>query len=265
MSGGNPLIHPTAIVAPGAVIGKGVTISAFCIIGDEVVIGDETIVGPHSCLEGPATIGRRNRFTGQCSVGSPPQDLKYKGEKTTLEIGDENVIREFVTLNRGTGTGLGKTVIGNNNLLMTGVHVAHDCIVGSHVIMANAATLAGHVLVEDHSSVGAFTGIHQFCRVGQYAFIGGYSVITRDALPFVKTVGDRGEAGIYGVNTIGLERKGFSRDQVAALKAAYRILFHTRGFSMKEKTEMVRQSGPVSPDVEVLLDFIETSERGFTR
>lgn len=259
------VIHPTAIVSPGATIGKGVIIDAYVVIGDDVVIGDESLVGPHSRLDGPATIGKRNRFIGHCSVGTPPQDLKYKGERTSLVIGDDNIIREFVTLNRGTENGLGKTVIGSNNLLMTAVHVAHDCIVGSNVIMANAATLAGHVLVEDQSSVGAFTSIHQFCRVGQYAFIGGYSVVTRDALPFIKTVGARGEANIYGINTIGLERKGFSKEQITALKSSYRILFHSKGLSLKEKIEKVRESGPLSAEVEVLVNFMETSERGFTR
>ena len=258
-------IHPTAIVSPGASIGKGVIIEAYVVIGDEVVIGDDTLIGPHSRIDGPTTIGKRNRFTGHCSVGTPPQDLKYKGGRTTLEIGDDNVIREFVTMNRGTETGLGKSVIGNSNLLMTAVHVAHDCIVGSNVIMANAATLAGHVLIEDHSNVGAFTAVHQFCRVGQYAFIGGFSVVTRDALPYIKTVGARGEANIYGINTIGLERKGFSREQIIALKSAYRILFHSKGLSLKEKIEKVRESAPLSAEVEILVDFIETSERGFTR
>ena len=258
-------IHPTAIVSPNATIGKGVKIDAYVLIGDDVVVGDETLIGPHSRFDGPTIIGKRNRFTGHCSVGTPPQDLKYKGERTSLEIGDDNLVREFVTLNRGTESGLGKTLIGSNNLLMTAVHVAHDCIVGSNVIMANAATLAGHVLIEDHSNVGAFTSVHQFCRVGQYAFIGGYSVVTRDALPYIKTVGARGDANIYGINTIGLDRKGFSREQITALKSAYRILFHSKGLSLKEKIEKVRQSGPISTEVEILVDFMENSERGFTR
>ena len=259
------VIHPTAVISPGASIGKGVVVEAFAVIGDEVVIGDDTLIGPHSRFEGPANIGRGNRFTGHCSVGTAPQDLKYRGGKTILEIGDNNVIREFVTINRGTEDGLGKTVIGSNNLLMTTVHVAHDCIVGSNIIMANAATLAGHVYVGDHSSVGAFTPVHQFCRVGQYAFIGACSVITRDALPYIKTVGARGEGNIYGINTIGLERKGFSPDQIRDLKSAYRVLFHSKGLTLKEKIEKVRQSGPLSVEVGILVDFIETSERGFTR
>jgi len=264
-AGKGPTIHPTAVISGKADLGEGVSVGPFCVIGDEVSIGAGTEIGPHTCFEGPSTIGKNNRFIGYGSIGSPPQDLKFHGEKTILEMGDNNVVREFVTLNRGTGIGLGKSVIGSHNLLMTGVHIAHDCIVGDHVIMANAATLAGHVLVEDHSNVGAFTGVHQFCRVGRHAFIGGYSVITRDALPYVKTVGERGEAGIYGINTIGLERKGFSPEQIKGLKSAYRILFHSKGLSMKEKIAKVRESGPLSNDVEILLDFIETSERGIVR
>ena len=266
MAGNNsPVIHPTALVSAAAVIGRGVTIEAYCVIGDEVVIGDGTFVGPHTRIEGPTTIGKNNRFIGQASIGTPPQDLKYKGERTVLEIGDGNTVREFVTINRGTGEGLEKTVIGSNNLLMTGVHIAHDCIVGNHVIMANSATLAGHVLIEDHSNIGAFTPVHQFCRVGAHAFIGGCSVITRDALPFVKTVGARGEANIYGINTIGLERKGFSKERISALKVAYRTLFHSKSISMKERIARVREAGPLLPDVELLLDFTESSERGITR
>ena len=261
----SPEIHPTAIVSPKAVIGKGVTIEACCVIGEEVEIGENTYVGPHTRMEGPTKIGKNNNFIGQASIGTPPQDLKFRGERTTLEIGDNNTIREFVTMNRGTGEGLEKTVVGSNNLIMTGVHIAHDCIVGNHVIMANSATLAGHVLIEDHSNIGAFTPVHQFCRVGIHAFIGGCSVITRDALPFVKTVGARGEANIYGINTIGLERKGFSKERISALKSAYRTLFHSRGIPMKERIAKVREADSLLPDVEILLDFIETSERGIIR
>jgi len=258
-------IHPQALISPRASIGEGVTVEAFAVIGDDVEIGADTCIGPYCLIEGPARIGCRNQLVGHSSVGTSPQDLKYKGGPTTLEIGNDNVIREFVTINRGTETGLGRTVIGSNNLIMTGAHIAHDCIVGSNVIMANAATLAGHVLVEDHSNVGAFTGVHQFCRVGRYAFIGGYSVITRDALPFIKTVGSRGEGNIYGINSIGLERKGFSPEQIKALKAAYRVLFHSKGMTLKERIEILRQSGALTPEVEILVDFMETSERGFTR
>jgi len=257
-------IHPTAIVAPDAVLGDGVSIGPYSIIGECVVIGEGTSVGPHTIIERNTRIGRGNRIAGQASIGSWPQDLKFKGEVTWLEIGDNNVIREFVTLNRGTAGGRGRTTIGNNNLLMTGVHVAHDCLIGDHVIMANAATLAGHVDIADYSTVGAFTGVHQFCRIGPHAFIGGYSVITRDALPFVKTVGDRNEAKTYDINTIGLERRGFSRERIDALKKAYRILFR-KGLKVKDAVEQIRAKGLETEDVSILIQFIESSERGFIR
>ncbi len=257
-------IHATALVASGAVLGEGVCIGPYTVIGPSVCIGEQTIVGPHCVIEGDTRIGRNNRISGQSSIGSPPQDLKYRGEPTWLEIGDDNTIREFVTINRGTVGGRGKSRIGSRNLLMTGVHVAHDCLVGDHVIMANAATLAGHVDIADFSTVGAFTGIHQFCRVGLHAFIGGYSVITRDALPFVKTVGDRNDAKTYDINSLGLERRGFSRERIDALKRAYRILLR-KGLKVKEAVEQIRAQGLETEDVAVLISFIESSERGFIR
>lgn len=257
-----PRIHPSAIVSNQADLAPGVEIGPFCVIGPRVEIGEGTVLGPSVLVEGPVRIGCRNRFYGHAAIGTNPQDLKYQGEETWLTVGDNNQIREFVTLNRGTATGKGLTRIGSHNLLMTGVHVAHDCEVGDRVIMANAATLAGHVLVADDSTVGAFTGVHQFCRVGAHAFIGGYSVITQDALPFMKTVGIRGEAQTYGVNTVGLERKGFSRERLQALKGAYRTLFR-RNLLLAEALVEVRNGGDLTSDVELLLTFIETSERGF--
>jgi UDP-N-acetylglucosamine acyltransferase len=265
MSGNSsPSIHPTAIVSAGAELASSVVVGPYCIIGDLVQVGEGTAFGPSVVVEGPCRIGRNNRFIGQAAVGTAPQDLKYAGEPTLLEIGDDNVVREFVTLNRGTAGGGGVTRIGNNNLLMTCVHVAHDCHVADRVIMANAATLAGHVLVESDSTVGAFTGVHQFCRVGVHAFIGGYSVITRDALPFMKTVGIRNDAKSYGINTIGLERKGFDRLRLDALRAASRTLFR-RNLRLDEAVERVRSEETLTEDVELLLRFVETSERGFIR
>jgi UDP-N-acetylglucosamine acyltransferase len=258
-----PDIHPTAIVSSRARLEEGVQIGAFCIIGDEVALGHGTVVGPHTVIQGPATIGRNNRFAGQAAIGTNPQDLKYQGERTVLLMGDDNTIREFVTINRGTPGGGGKTTVGNGSLLMTGVHIAHDCHVGDVVIMANAATLAGHVEVGDHATVGAFVGVHQFCRVGTHAFVGGYSVLTREALPFIKTVGDRKNAKTYGINSIGLERKGFSPERVEALKSAYRTLF-LRGLKLKEAVDSIR-CREITEDVALLLDFIEKSERGFIR
>ncbi len=257
-------VHPTAIVSTGAELAAGVVIGPYAVVGDRVTIGEDTVVGPSCLLEGPTTIGRDNHFYGHASVGTDPQDLKFKGEETFLVIGDGNRIREFVTINRGTGAATSYTRVGSRNLLMTGVHIAHDCRVGDDAILANAATLAGHVDIGDRSTVGAFTGIHQFCRVGRYAFIGGYSVVTQDALPFMKTVGVRNEARSYGPNTIGLERLGFSSQRLRALKNAHRILFH-RGLKLKEAIGEIRSSGTVSEDVEELIRFIEASERGVIR
>jgi len=257
-------IHPTAVVSPKAVIGEGVTIGPHTVIGDKVSIGSSCSIGPNTLIEGPTVIGRNNKFYGHAAVGTAPQDLKYDGSPTKLEIGDDNQIREFVTLNRGTVGGGGETRIGSRNLLMTGVHIAHDCAVGDDVILANAATLAGHVDVEDSATVGAFCGVHQFCRVGAHAFIGGYSVLTRDVLPFVKTVGIRSEAKIYGINTIGLERKGFSDKRLKALNSAYRTLFR-KGLKLKDAVSQIRDSGELTPDVKILVEFIETCERGFVR
>jgi len=257
-------VHPTALVAPDAVLAEGVSIGPYSVIGENVSIGVGTSVGPHTVIEGPVRIGENNRISGQSSIGSPPQDLKYKGEVTWLEIGDDNTIREFVTLNRGTIGGRSRTRIGSHNLLMTGVHVAHDCLVGDYVIMANAATLAGHVDIASYSTIGAFTGVHQFCRVGLHAFIGGYSVITRDALPFVKTVGDRNDAKTYDVNSIGLERRGFSQERIDALKKAYRLLIR-KGLKVKEAMEQIRLQGLETEDVAILRSFVESSERGFIR
>jgi len=257
-------IHPTAVVATTAELGSGVVIGPHCVIGERVRIGDDNHVGPGTWIEGPTEIGPRNRFFGPAAVGTDPQDLKYRGEESFLVIGEGNLIREFVTIHRGTAGGGLYTRIGNRNLLMTGVHVAHDCVVGDNVILANSATLAGHVWVGNGASVGAFSGVHQFCRVGEHAFIGGYSVITRDALPYLKTVGIRGEAKTYGVNTVGLERKGFSREAIEALQHAYRVLLH-RGLSLRDAVQRIRDEGPLTSEVEHLLRFVETSERGFIR
>ena len=257
-------VHPTAQVSAGARLGRGVTVGPFAVIGDGVVIGDETTVGPHTVLQGPADLGRRNRILGQSAIGTDPQDLKYGGEKTSLQVGDENVIREFVTINRGTAQGGGKTTIGSRNLFMTGVHVAHDCHLGDDAILANAATLAGHVEIGNAATVGAFTGVHQFCRVGPHAFIGGYSVITRDAPPFVKTVGHRNRARTYGVNGIGLSRRGFSEERISALRKAYRWIFR-KSLTLPDARDRIRQEGLQTPDVETLLQFLETSSRGVIR
>ena len=257
-------IHPTAQVSSGARLEHGVTVGPYAVVGDRVEIGEQTSIGPHTVLKGPAFLGKRNRIVGQSAIGTDPQDLKYGGEKTFLHIGDDNVIREFVTINRGTVQGGGKTTIGSRNLFMTGVHVAHDCHLGNDGILANAATLAGHVEIANGATVGAFTGVHQFCRVGLHAFIGGYSVITRDAPPFIKTVGSRNQARTYGINGIGLSRKGFSEERILYLRKAYRWIFR-KDLTLTDARDCIRREELETPDVETLLHFLETSPRGFVR
>ncbi|MEE2840124.1 MAG: acyl-ACP--UDP-N-acetylglucosamine O-acyltransferase [Acidobacteriota bacterium] len=257
-------IHPTAIVSPSARLEEGVQIGPYSVIGDEVMIDEGSVLGPHVVIEGPTVVGKRNHIIGQCAIGTIPQDRKFKGERTTLTIGDDNVIREFVTINRGTSGGGASTTIGDGNLLMTGVHVAHDCHVGHRTILANSATLAGHVEIHDDSTVGAFSGVHQECRVGIHAFIGGYSVITRDALPFVKTVGYRNQARIYGVNRLGLERCNFSPGRIESLSRAYRWLFK-KGLKLQEAVEAIEKDGIQTEDVTTLIEFAQSSARGFVR
>lgn len=257
-------IHPTAIIDSSAEIGSGAAIGPYCIVGPCVRIGADTILDSHVTVTGWTTIGERCHFYSHVSAGTDPQDLKYKGEVTRLQVGNDNVFREFVTLNRGTKGGGGITTVGDNNFLMTGAHVAHDSHVGSCVIMANAATLAGHVTVADHATVGAFSAVIQFCRVGPHAFIGGFSVVTRDALPYIKTVGERNQAKIYGINTIGLQRKGIPEESIEELKRVYRILFRS-DLNTGDALNKVRESEWKAPEVATLIKFIETSEHGFIR
>jgi len=226
-------------------------------------IGAGTIIGPMMRIEGPVTIGERNRFFGQASVGTEPQDLKFKGERTELVIGNDNVFREFITLNRGTVGGGGITTIGSNNFFMAYSHVAHDCHVGDGTIFANNATLAGHVEVGDYSTIGAFSAVHQFCRVGDHDFIGGGSICTQDVLPFVKTVGNR-PAKTYGVNHIGLERKGFSKESIEALQRAYRILIRSK-LRAEEALAKIEADLGFFAEVQYLVDFVRGSKRGIIR
>lgn len=261
MSGG-ATIHPSAEVDAGASLAPGTAVHAFSVIGPGVVLGPECVVGPHATIEGPTEIGARCRIFPFASLGTAPQDLKYGGERTQLRIGDDNTFREGVTVNRGTVGGGGVTRIGSSNLLMTGTHVAHDCQVGSGVIFANAATLAGHVMVEDGATIGAFSGVHQFCRVGRHAYIGGYSVITQDAMPYVLTVGNRARS--FGINVIGLERKQFVPETIRALKQAYRILFRSR-LTLEAAFERLSREIPDTPEVGALVEFIRGSQRGVIR
>jgi len=257
-------IHPTAVIDDSAEIAPDVTIGPYCVVGPGVQIGAGTILDSHVSVQRWTTIGEKCRISSLTSLGTDPQDLKYRGELTRLKIGNRNVIREFSTFNRGTSGGGGITTIGDDNLFMAYSHIAHDSHVGSCVIMANAATLAGHVTIEDHATVGAFSAVHQFCRVGPHAFIGGFSVITRDALPYIKTVGDRNQAKIYGINSIGLQRKGIPEESIDELKRVYRILFRSK-LNTTQALEEARGQRWTAPEVEALIRFIETSERGFVR
>lgn len=256
-------IAESAVISPEAVLAEDVVIGPYAVIGAGVTIGAGTEIGPHVRIEGPATIGERNRFVGSASIGTPPQDLKFKGEQTELRIGNDNVFREFITLNRGTTGGGGVTTIGSNNFFMAYAHVAHDCHVGSHTIFANNATLAGHVEVGDFSTVGAFSAVHQFCRVGNHAFIGGGSICTQDVLPFVKTVGNR-PAQTYGINTIGLERKGFPQPTIEALQRAYRILVRSK-LKLADALDRVEAELGAFDEVRYLVAFVRASQRGVIR
>ena len=253
-------IHPTAIVDPKAELADGVVVEPYAIIDGDVEIGRDCQIGPYSRITGWTTIGARNRFESHCSIGAQPQDLKYAGEKTLLVIGDGNTFREFVTIHRGTPGGGGITRIGHESLFMAYVHVAHDCVVGSQTIFANAATLAGHVDVQDHATIGAFSAIHQFSRIGQYAFLGGFTAASKDCLPYMNTTGSR-PPKCYGPNTIGLERKGFSQESRKALKKLWRYLRSSK-MTTTEALEKARAELAGQPEVDVVLDFIDSSERG---
>jgi UDP-N-acetylglucosamine acyltransferase len=253
-------IHPTAIIHRRSKLGKGVRVEAFSIVGEDVTIGDHTEIGAHVAIEGLTEIGSHCRLFPFGSYGQPPQDLKYSGSPTRLKIGDHNIFREFVTIHRGTEHGGGLTSIGDHNYFMSYVHVAHDCHLGNHIIMANAATLAGHVTIGDYASVGAFCGIHQFCRVGEHGFIGGYSVVTRDVLPYSKTVSERGTHA-YGANAIGLKRRGMSEETVKSIQHAFHVLLAEK-LNTSQALERLESEANLTDEVRDLVEFIRSSERG---
>jgi UDP-N-acetylglucosamine acyltransferase len=261
VSAGGPAIHPTAVVAPGAELAAGVRVGPYAVIGPYVRIGAGTRVGPHAVIEGRTTIGRDNRIFQFASVGAEPQDLKYRGEESRLEIGDRNIIREFATLNPGTTGGGMVTTIGSDTLLMNYAHVGHDCHVGSHCVLANSATLAGHVTVEDYVIVGGLAAIHQFVRVGESAILGGGAMVIFDVPPFCNASGDR--ARLRGINVIGLKRRGFDAEQLRAIKGAYRLLF-VSGTPFAEARARVAAELHHSPEVERLLAFLAVASRGIT-
>uniref|UniRef100_A0A7C5AN13 Acyl-[acyl-carrier-protein]--UDP-N-acetylglucosamine O-acyltransferase n=1 Tax=Desulfobacca acetoxidans TaxID=60893 RepID=A0A7C5AN13_9BACT len=252
-------IHPTAIVDPAAELAEGVSVGPYSIIHGRVQVGPDTEIGSHVVIKDYTTIGARCRIFQFAVVGEIPQDLKFKGEVSHLVIGDDNTIREFATLHRGTAGGGGITRVGDGNLLMAYTHVAHDCLIGNYVIMSNAATLGGHIVVEDRAILGGFAAVHQFSRIGRHAFIGGASAVPRDVPPYTMAVGNR--AKLVGLNLVGLKRAGFSEATIQALRQAYDLLF-TSGLALKEAMARVRAEVPPLPEIKHLLEFVENSERG---
>jgi len=256
-------IHSTAIVHPTARIAATADIGPYCIIGEEVEIGAGTRLIANVYAEGPTWIGEENIFYPYTAVGVASQDLKYKGERAETRIGARNRIREFVTIHRGTEGGGLVTRLGDDNLLMAYVHVAHDVHVGNNTVLANGVTLGGHVMVGDWAVIGAFTGVHQFCRIGRHAFIGGYSVVTQDVLPYSTSVSER-EIHVFGANRTGLERRGFSGEQIEPLQKAFRLLSRA-GLNTSQAVERIRAEIDTTPELDELLAFIAASERGFVK
>jgi len=254
-------IHQTAVVDPAARIGTGVAIGPYCVIGADVSLGDGVKLHSHVVVTGRTTVGPNTHVYPFASIGHQPQDLKYKGEESELVIGANNIVREHVTMNPGTAGGGLLTRVGNNCLFMVGSHVAHDCKIGNNVILANNATLAGHVEVEDYAILGGLSAVHQFCRVGQHAFVGGYSVVTKDALPFARTIGSR-PARIFGVNTIGLSRRGFTPNTITQLRHAYRYLTQSKLNTTRALAQIEQDESLSAPEVRYLVDFIRASQRG---
>ncbi|MGN6313995.1 MAG: acyl-ACP--UDP-N-acetylglucosamine O-acyltransferase [Rhodanobacteraceae bacterium] len=254
--------HPTAIIDPRARVADDVSIGAYSVIGAEVEIGAGSTVGSHTTIEGPTRIGRDNHIGSHAAIGGDPQDKKFHGERTELVIGNGNTIREFVTLNRGTGEGGGVTRIGDDNWIMAYVHVAHDCAVGNHIVLANNSTLAGHVEVGDHVVLGGFSGVHQFCKIGAHAFAAMYAAINRDVPPFVYAAGQF--AVPRGVNAEGLKRRGFSAERIAAIKRAYRTLYMS-GKTLAEARAELEEQARASEDVRAFVEFMDRSERALVR
>jgi len=256
------VIHETAIIDPSAEIADNVVIGPYSVIGKNVSIGAGTVVGPHVVINGPTTIGKDNRFFQFGSIGEDPQDKKYANEPTTLEIGDGNVFRESMTISRGTIQGGGRTLIGNNNLFMAYVHIAHDCIIKNNVTFSNNASLAGHVVVDDYANLGGFVGVHQFCNIGRNSFCAGASVIVKDVLPFVIVSGH--PARVFGLNTVGLKRKGFSADIMLSIKNAYKAIYRKNLTVESALLELKSEALDCEP-VRVMAEFISQSSRGIVR
>jgi UDP-N-acetylglucosamine acyltransferase len=255
-------IHSTAVVSPSARIGANCRIGPYAVVGDEIILGDGVHIHGHSVIDGRTRIGDETEIFPFVSIGLPPQDLKFAGEPSETEIGRRNRIREFVTIHRGTLGGGGITKTGDDCFIMAQAHIAHDCLLGNQVIMANAATLAGHVTVADGANIGAYSGVHQFCRVGREAYIGGYSVVVKDALPFALTVGNH--AKCYGLNKVGVRRRGYSRETIAALHHAFHLLLSAK-LNTTQALDRIREEVKNSSEVNELVRFVETSQRGVVK
>ena len=256
------MIHPTAIVHRGAKLAPDVSVGPYSIIGEHVEIGEGTSIGPHVVIEGRTRIGAQNRIFAFSSLGGPPQDTKYAGEPTALEIGDRNTIREYCTFNCGTAQDAGVTRIGSDNWVMAYVHIAHDCRVGNHAIFANVATLAGHVHVGDYAILGGFTGAHQFVSIGAHSITGGGTVLLQDLPPYVMAAGNTAKP--FGINSEGLKRRGFSAEKLAALKKAYRTLYRS-GLALKDARKRIAAQVKSCPELQVLVEFLDSSRRGLIR
>jgi len=255
-------IHPTSVISPNARIGEDCYIGAFCILGDDVTLADRVRLDSHVVIDGKTSVGDDTHVFPFVSLGHAPQDLKYGGEETVTEIGKRNQIREFVTVHRGTKGGGGITRIGDDNLLMAQAHVAHDCQVGNEVIMANAATLAGHVEIADKANIGAYSGVHQFCRVGPEAFVGGYSVVVKDALPYAIIQGNH--AKCFGLNRLGMKRRGYSGETIEKLHHAFFLLLSSK-LNTTQAVEKIKEEITGCAEVDVLVQFIESSKRGVVK
>jgi UDP-N-acetylglucosamine acyltransferase len=256
-------IHPQAVVAANAKLGAGVQIGPYAMVGENVELGDGCVLRAHASVAGPSKFGKNNVFYSFSAIGGDPQDYTFRGERTALVAGDGNIFREYVTISRGTEKGGGRTCLGDNNFFLAYSHVGHDCVIGSNTLLVNGATLAGHVTVEDFATIGAFSPVHQFCRIGRYAYIGASTVITQDVPPFSKIVTER-ETKSFGINSIGLERRGFSVARLQALKRAYRLLLRSKLNTSQALAEMRKSLGD-SPDVQELIKFIESAERGIVK
>jgi UDP-N-acetylglucosamine acyltransferase len=255
-------IHPTAIIASDAQLEEGVEIGPYAIIGADVKIGKNTVIGPHTVIDNFTHIGENCHIFQFCSIGAPPQDLKFGGEKTRVIIGNFNTIREFVTIHRSTTADIGMTIMGDHNLIMAYAHVAHNCKLGSHIVMANAATLAGHVLVEDYAIISGLTGVHQFCRVGAHCMIGGCSAAVKDVPPY--TIAQGNHAKLFGLNLIGLKRRGFSDKTIKAISEAYRIIFRSK-LRLKDAIKKAEPKVEDVPEAKHFVKFIKEAERGICR